>query len=150
MSRLHYDWFGPLHRLQTEPQPYPWRRLSAVIAHAEWFISHWADYAEHVGMQPVHLLRNDTEQPTQRGLAWRWNDCMDVLCFPRRRHLVAEANGVAPTLFVYEFGRDGRTNMVLGATRREILGAQCDLDAMPSVRWRALVSSLQPDEEVHG
>jgi hypothetical protein len=142
MSRLHklrYDWLTPINRLHFEPQPYSVFHLTPIIEFADWFVDTWADMAELAKMQPVHLLRNDLKCPAKRGIAWRFEPNMDVLCFPRERHMVAES--VHPDnssiLFVYEFHKDGSVTHVFGEKRAEILGAQLERQNQEPLTVRA-------------
>lgn len=137
--KLKYDWWGAFNRLRHEATPHPFHKLERALNHAAWFITNWADWAEHVRMQPAHLLRFDPMDMIGRGLAWRWTPVMDVVCFPSERMLVTESVGRGiSTLFVYEFHKDGRAMHVFGERRREILGMQLKLDAGPTLRQTVL------------
>lgn len=132
--QLRYDWLTPINRLEFEPTNYPVFRLIPAIEFATWFVDKWADFAELAKMQPVHLLRDNRVDPAKRGLAWRFTAHMDILCFPRERHMVAECSR---NLFVYEFHRDGSTTHVFGEKRLEVLGAQIDLQNQEPLTTRA-------------
>ena len=133
---LRHDWAGPLMRLYTVPQPYPFWRLREVIDIAGRFIDRWADWGELAGMRPAHLLKNDPADAIGRGLAWRGD--IDVVCFPRRFHLVTQ---VGSLLMVYRFHPDGRTTWLAGDERREVLGAYCEMDAAtPTLRAKLVAS----------
>lgn len=140
--RLKYRWHEAINRLEFEPTPYPQFRLRPVIEFATWFVNKWGDWAEMAKMQPVHLVRNDPADSLGRGLAWRWDHGMDVLCFPREQHMVAESPSA---LFVYHFGEDGRTTHVFGGARADILGSAVTLAAGPSLtRQRCLSAASDP------
>lgn len=158
-NKLRYDWWGAYERLYVQPTPYPFRRLVGVLAVAQEFIERWADLAELVHMQPVHLLRNDPADPGGRGLAWRWSSHdvvhgADVVCFPRDRYVVADSQ--AGHVFVYRFDKDGRTVMVTGDERKDILQGPIEDVGLGQPRSRSLlVSSLDlrnhaPDQPTEG
>lgn len=130
---LKYDWLTPINRLKYEPTAHAFIKLSRVISFSEWFVQKWADWAELAQMQPVHLLRYDPDDLAGRGLAWRWTDVMDVLCWPLARTMVAESLGTptSPTLFVYRFLPDGRTVHLFGEERRQILQGHMELQQLP-------------------
>ena len=131
---LRFDWKTPIARLERSGSPFPHWKVESAIQSAVAFCGLWADYAEMAGMQPAHLLSYKNE--LGRGLAWRLNP-IRVLVFPRKGYLVAEG---AESLLVYRFCPDGRTVMVFGKERTEILGSQVQLMQEPSVRMKALMS----------
>lgn len=137
--QLRYDWLTPINRLEFEPTNYPVFRLIPVIEFATWFVDKWADMAELAKMQPVHLLRDNQVDPAKRGLAWRFTVHMDILCFPRERHMIAESihPDNSSILFVYEFHRDGSTTHLFGEKRLEILGAQISLNQQEPLTIKA-------------
>lgn len=120
MSALKYGWWDRLASLGAERAPSSFNAISDVIAFGGWFVLKYGDWAEAVGMQPVHLLR------FPKGLAWRvasvWKaGHWSVVCFPRKGHMVAD---VGEWLMVYRFEPDGSISPIFGAGRAEILGAQ--------------------------
>jgi hypothetical protein len=132
-ASLKYDWWGAVAKLRYGEPRYRFADLERALAVAEWFIPTWADFAEFAKMQPAHLLRNDPTDEIGRGLAWRWAPNMDVCCFPRERHLVAEtwASDNTATLFIYYFHPDGRVTHIFERRRQEIIAARMELDARP-------------------
>lgn len=142
-DELRFDWWGKLSGLEENPPAgVSLRKLNSVVAFAADFISRWADWAEMAKMQPAHLLARRTDDPTVRGLAWRWTDRMDVLCWPTERCLIAESvrDDESSTLFAYRFEPDGRVRHVFGQARAELLSTQIVLDASPTIRQRYIAA----------
>ena len=134
------DWQTPLIRLAAQPTRHPYITVRRVLAVASDFIDRWSAWAEYASMRPAHLLRNDPAEPMTRGLAWRWmHSSIDVVCFPRKGFIVVLGEELP---FVYALEDGGKVRMVFGDERRAIMGAQMELMDGPSVRRKALLSSL--------
>lgn len=135
---MKYDWYGAINRLRNNPTRHPISKLAPALGFAEWFVHKWGDWAECARMQPAHLLKFD--DPEGRGLAWRGVG-MDVLCFPKPSAIILEGRA---NLFTYRFNPDGRTTLIFGIERADILGSFPELDAGPTVRAALLKSDAPP------
>lgn len=138
-GRLKYKWNDAITRLETTPQPFSFRQMEKVLASAKWFVNNHALEAESAGMQPAHLFKYDPPDEEGRGLAWRMEPQMGLVCFPRASHLIMDLERWPhdPLLFVYRFEPDGRTILITGDERAEILAADIDPAAQPTFSQRA-------------
>ena len=120
-DQLHYGWWDALIRLRKRAYPnLTFGDVEDALWRGELFIREWAQEAENIGCQPIHILKPPSDVGKKDGgLAWRWTDVMEPIGFLDRTILAAAwGDGL---VFAYGLERDGSVRTLLGEERRGAL-----------------------------